>query len=125
MPHFSVSWNRAIATLCPQWLEALVNEDETRDSGLDVEMSLRYIEDLPLQPLPPGLVSSEEQGFNDLSLAEISAIEEATFDFSPTLEVSENHIKESQDSSPMLMFCRVPSNSKLRNCSDRHDEMDR
>lgn len=75
MPHFSVSWDRVIVRLCPKWLEKLVNEDDQEDAALDVEMSLRFLEDSPLPPLPAELASSEIQGIRDLTLQEISAIE--------------------------------------------------
>lgn len=75
MPHFSVSWDRVIVRLCPKWLEKLVNEDDQEDPALDVEMSMRFLEDSPLPPLPAELVSSELQGIGDLTLQEISAIE--------------------------------------------------
>ena len=103
MPHFSVSWDRAIAALCPQWLEELVNEDETGDSGLEVEMSLRLFEDLPLQPLPSALAALERQGVRNLSPEDISAIE-ATFDILSTPGACESDLEGSRDTSPVLML---------------------
>ena len=121
MPHFSVSWDRAIAALCPQWLEELVNEDETGDSGLEVEMSLRLFEDLPLQPLPSALAALERQGVRNLSPEDISAIE-ATFDILSTPGACESDLDGRRAPSPVLMLFQVPARSKLENCFERHDE---
>ncbi|KAF2964976.1 hypothetical protein GQX73_g8602 [Xylaria multiplex] len=82
-------WDRALARLCPEWLEELVNEDGREDSGLDVEMSVRFIEDLPLPPLSLALVALEDQGIQDLSPQEISVIE-TMFDVSSALVPSES-----------------------------------
>ncbi len=125
MPHFSASWDRAIARLCPEWLEELVNEDETGDSGLDVEMSLRLFEDLPLQPLPLMLASLDDEGFKDLSSQEISAIE-ATFDVSSTLGAARSVLERSlsRDSSPASVLLRATSDLRPRKCFDNDDERD-
>jgi hypothetical protein len=88
MPYFSVSWFRAISRLCPKWLQDLVNEEESEVPGLDVQMSMRAIEDLPLPPLPPELQAVEEEGIKDLSPEEISELE-ALFDASNVSEACE------------------------------------
>jgi hypothetical protein len=64
-----------VGRLCPKWLEEMVNEDEEEDGSLDEEMGLRFIEDVPLVPLSPELVSVEREGVEDLSREEISAME--------------------------------------------------
>lgn len=88
MPHFLVSWDRAVVGLCPKWLETLVNEEEKEDNGLDADMSLRSIEDTPLLPLPTGLVSLEGHGIEDLTPQEIFAME-SMFDTSSSSGSSE------------------------------------
>lgn len=79
MPHFSVSWDHAVIRLCPEWLEKQVNEDGKKNPGLDVEMSLRLVEKLPLPPLSPELASIGDQGIQELTTRDISVIE-AMFD---------------------------------------------
>jgi hypothetical protein len=102
MPHFSASWYRMVATICPKWLEELVNEEEGEDPGLDVEMSLRSMEDLPLPPLPPELVPLEEEGIKDLTAEEISAIE-AQLDGLNVSEGSESELEAGLDNDYSLI----------------------
>ncbi|GAW24341.1 hypothetical protein ANO14919_139250 [Xylariales sp. No.14919] len=122
MPHFSVSWDRAMDRLCPGWLEELVNEDVREYSGLDVAMSVRSIEDLPLPPLPVALTSLEEQGIEDLSPLEISAIE-AMYDASSASEASEGDVERSPSSDPsrILALLEPACTMRSRKHFDAHE----
>lgn len=85
MPHFLVSWDRAIVQLCPKSLEKILNEDGKEETDLDAEMSYRNIENLPLPQLSPELASLDREDIQDLTPQEIEVIE-ATFCISDAAE---------------------------------------
>lgn len=98
MPHFPVSWNRTLTSLCPE----LVKEEEKEEPALDEEMSMRLIEDLPLPPLPRDLESLEKDGIKNLTIVEISEIE-AQIDCLNSPHTSESELQAVLDSDSSLV----------------------